>query len=286
MLFPVPAVDNNLVVNFTGSSILVLFILISQAQFLLQSFVVAAYDLGPPVGDCTNREEDSICDPTRAGLCRNHTCQSACARLNMRQCNCPSEDDNYCYLCCGNSASPCLPAHHYKIYKPNGEHWEREACRRCHDLPDGVPCDDKSDRRICLNKRCTANACLNHAEGAYCDSRRRRVCVDGDCRDPCREHSPLLATCECDTLRGRCELCCYDYKSKQCESAYRKYGIANKDGRPIARIGLTCDRKQHHCNTFGRCAAASSFIIQKRSSLTSRLLLNHLLLLALMLFHT
>uniref|UniRef100_A0A5S6QKI6 Uncharacterized protein n=1 Tax=Trichuris muris TaxID=70415 RepID=A0A5S6QKI6_TRIMR len=231
--------------------------------------IVTAYNLGQPQGRCAGLPDLTICDPTQAGLCLNQTCSSACATRQMLHCNCPSEDDNHCYLCCGNSHNPCQPAHVYRVFKPNGERWEREACRRCHDLPDGVPCDDKSDRRICLNKKCTANACLNQPEGAYCDLRKTRLCVDSDCRDPCREHSSMLTTCECDTQKSRCELCCYDFRSKQCESAFRKYGIRNKDGRPVARIGLSCNRKQEQCNMYGRCASSALSPLWPMVALTS-----------------
>uniref|UniRef100_A0A183IB36 Disintegrin domain-containing protein n=1 Tax=Soboliphyme baturini TaxID=241478 RepID=A0A183IB36_9BILA len=188
-------------------------------------------------------------------VCLNRTCASACSLKQMHQCNCPSEDDNYCYLCCGSATQSCQPAHLYGILKPNGETWERDTCRRCRHMPNGMPCDDKSQRRVCVNERCTGNVCRNRSEGRYCDLLNSRLCVDGDCRDPCGDHWSQLVTCECDTLANRCELCCFDFRTKQCESAFRKYGIGNRNGRPIIRIGLSCNRNHHLCNRYGKCAA-------------------------------
>lgn len=47
----------------------------------------------------------------------NCSCVSACTTRGMKQCECDVEEDNYCYLCCGNSHSRCLPAHQYDILR-------------------------------------------------------------------------------------------------------------------------------------------------------------------------
>lgn len=35
----------------------------------------------------------------------------------MQECQCDVEEDNYCYLCCGNSHHQCLSAHHHSILR-------------------------------------------------------------------------------------------------------------------------------------------------------------------------
>ncbi|VDO43882.1 unnamed protein product [Brugia timori] len=45
------------------------------------------------------------------------SCVSVCSTRGMKQCECDVEEDNYCYLCCGNSNSRCMPAHHYNILR-------------------------------------------------------------------------------------------------------------------------------------------------------------------------
>lgn len=44
-------------------------------------------------------------------------CVSACSLRGMQECECDAEEDNYCYLCCGNSEHQCMAAHHHNILR-------------------------------------------------------------------------------------------------------------------------------------------------------------------------
>lgn len=37
--------------------------------------------------------------------------------MGMRECECDAEEDNFCYLCCGNERTQCLPAHQHNILR-------------------------------------------------------------------------------------------------------------------------------------------------------------------------
>lgn len=202
-------------------------------------------------------DSSTICNRPEGGICRNRTCVSSCSIRHLQKCICPLEDDNYCYLCCGDDRHSCLPAHKYQIYQPNGEHWERDTCTRCRNYyHNGLSCDDRDRRRVCYNGKCISTLCQGQDEGTYCDIRKYKICTDGDCRDPCREYKSSLLTCECDVWSDdRCQLCCFDPSTKKCESAFRKYGIKNRDQRAIYRHGLECRRGQL-CNKFGTCSGA------------------------------
>lgn len=215
--------------------------------------------------------DNQICDISRALICRNSTCVSACSTHGMLECKCDSEDDNNCYLCCGNSYSKCLPAHEYNILKANGERWESDACARCRrrgDELEGLPCDDNDPTRLCMQGKCSNSICRTKQEGNFCDRNEKKICVDDVCENPCARFAPHLRVCECpeidpDTLFAsddRCELCCQDHNvrpaSRQCQNAFRKYRIASKDNNPILRVGLSCAGGKK-CNRYGICACAS-----------------------------
>ncbi|KAK6759924.1 hypothetical protein RB195_021469 [Necator americanus] len=119
---------------------------------------------------CT--KEGTICSENNASVCKNGTCISACSLRGMRECQCDAEEDNYCYLCCGNADHQCLPAHHHNILRPNGERWEREACSRCrmHGAElEGLPCDDTDSARLCITGRCSNSVCHTRQPGSFCD---------------------------------------------------------------------------------------------------------------------
>jgi hypothetical protein len=234
----------------------------SQSQHSSSSNSLVAYGASKVMGDCLGREDETLCDPTQGGVCRNQTCISACygsTRYNPRlqPCVCASEDDSFCYLCCGSSHQVCAPAHEYHIYKPNGEYWERQVCSRCRTHPNGLACDERNARRVCHDGRCVSSICHGKPEGSLCTLDLSRLCVDDECRDPCKEHDPLLRMCDCDQYsEDRCELCCHDRRTKRCENAFQKYKLKNKDGRMILRVGLNC-RRGLTCNKYGVCSAKS-----------------------------
>lgn len=136
------------------------------------SFVADSALLVRDSADCKDLHDGDICSMNGARVCRNRTCVSACEARGMRECKCDLEEDNYCYLCCGNDRNVCHPAHVHNILRPNGERWERDACARCrqigHDL-DGLPCDDKDAGRLCLQGKCTNSICHDKQQGAVCD---------------------------------------------------------------------------------------------------------------------
>lgn len=209
---------------------------------------------------CKDSEESTICNRPEGGLCRNKTCVSACAIRSLQKCNCPQEDDNYCYLCCGGAHSSCRPAHEYQIFQPNGEWWERDTCNRCKNSMNGLSCDDRDSRRVCYNGRCVATICNGQLEGSFCDTRREKICTDGQCRNPCKEYRSTFITCDCDVFsEDRCQLCCYDPHTKRCDNAFRKYGIKNKDKRPIYRHGINCKRG-FTCSKIGTCSGATTSV--------------------------
>uniref|UniRef100_A0A915J9G0 Uncharacterized protein n=1 Tax=Romanomermis culicivorax TaxID=13658 RepID=A0A915J9G0_ROMCU len=224
--------------------------------------------------DCRSMEEYAVCDPTQGGVCRNRSCVSVCSTAGpqFRQCSCPNDEDRFCYLCCGSPDRPCRPAQDYSIFKPNGELWERDICSRCRSWPDGLYCDDRDRRRVCANGKCVANVCHDKPEGSYCDLQKLKMCVDGECRDPCREVAPHLLTCECDDFRSddRCQLCCFDPSTKRCENAFARYQIINKNKRPIFRDGLRC-RPGATCNKYGLCGAANLAVRHWTDKLTIEL---------------
>lgn len=37
--------------------------------------------------------------------------------MGMKECECDAEEDNFCYLCCGNDHQQCLPAHQHNILR-------------------------------------------------------------------------------------------------------------------------------------------------------------------------
>lgn len=223
---------------------------------------LVAYGANKVMGDCLGRDDETLCDPTQGGVCKNQTCISACATSTgysprLQPCVCASEDDSFCYLCCGSSNQECAPAHEYKIFKPNGEHWERQVCGRCRHYPNGVSCDERNPKRVCSHGKCVSSVCHGKPEGSLCTLDLSRLCVDDECRDPCKEHDPMLRMCDCDTHpEDRCELCCHHGKTKKCENAYQKYKIKTKDGRMILRVGLSC-RRGLTCNKYGVCAGYS-----------------------------
>ena len=95
---------------------------------------------------------DVVCDPTTGGVCSsNGTCVSSCSFEGLKKCNCPDEDDHFCYLCCGDAKRACRPAHEHGIFQPNGEHWERTNCARCRKKgTDGLSCDDRDNQRVII----------------------------------------------------------------------------------------------------------------------------------------
>ncbi|TKR80923.1 hypothetical protein L596_014895 [Steinernema carpocapsae] len=120
-------------------------------------------------------------------------CASACSMSGMRECQCDTEEDNYCYLCCGNERNACKPAHEHNILRENGERWERETCSRCRmnsvEL-EGLPCDDRDPQRLCLQGKCSNSVCHNKPQGAFCDRKMEKVCVEDVCENPCARYSP------------------------------------------------------------------------------------------------
>ncbi|KAL7070512.1 hypothetical protein ACQ4LE_010447 [Meloidogyne hapla] len=216
--------------------------------------------------------EGSICSTSRAQLCRNNTCVSVCSVREMRECRCDSEEDNYCFLCCGNERNRCLPAHEHGILRDNGERWERDACTRCRmngDEMDGMPCDDQDTQRLCLQGKCSKSVCVDKQQGQYCDKKSEKICVDDVCENPCAKISPYLMICECPAIdpdtgfasEDRCQLCCFDYHQKpstrRCRNAHRNYGIKSAQDRPIWRIGLECAGGKR-CNRYGICSNDAS----------------------------
>ncbi|TKR80922.1 hypothetical protein L596_014895 [Steinernema carpocapsae] len=133
------------------------------------------------------------CPVNSASICVNGTCASACSMSGMRECQCDTEEDNYCYLCCGNERNACKPAHEHNILRENGERWERETCSRCRmnsvEL-EGLPCDDRDPQRLCLQGKCSNSVCHNKPQGAFCDRKMEKVCVEDVCENPCARYSP------------------------------------------------------------------------------------------------
>ncbi len=64
------------------------------------------------VGTCSEtRSDGKVCNFPAGDVCRNGSCVSACSERHLHRCRCAHEDDNYCYLCCGNAHTECQPAH-------------------------------------------------------------------------------------------------------------------------------------------------------------------------------
>lgn len=86
--------------------------------------------------DCEAAKNLTICDMRNGMICVGKKCQSVCslARRDMQPCRCADDDENHCYLCCGAPDVECRPAHEHKIFKPNGEIWERDTCARWADF--------------------------------------------------------------------------------------------------------------------------------------------------------
>uniref|UniRef100_A0AC35UDR3 Disintegrin domain-containing protein n=1 Tax=Rhabditophanes sp. KR3021 TaxID=114890 RepID=A0AC35UDR3_9BILA len=209
-----------------------------------------------------------VCSINKAQVCNNGTCVTACSQQGMSECTCDTEEDNYCYLCCGDSSNRCLPAHDYNILKVNGERWERESCSRCRmqgGEMEGLACDDRDSQRLCLQGKCSKSVCHNKSQGSFCDRKLEKVCVDDSCDNPCAKIAPHLMVCDCPAIdqdtgfasEDRCQLCCYDFNIKpanrRCQNGYRKYGISDSKSRPIWRIGLTCAGGKT-CNRWGVCS--------------------------------
>ncbi|CAJ0583976.1 unnamed protein product, partial [Mesorhabditis spiculigera] len=187
----------------------------------------------------------------------------------MEPCKCDTEEDDYCYLCCGNSHSQCLPAHQHNILRSNGERWEREACSRCRtniiEL-EGLPCDDNDPKRLCMAEKCSNSVCNNKLPGAVCDKKTEKICVEDQCENPCARVASHLMVCDCPAIdqdtgfasEDRCQLCCYDFNLKpinrRCQNAFRKYKIGSSKNRPFYRVGLDCAGGKT-CNRFGVCAS-------------------------------
>ncbi|KJH48747.1 hypothetical protein DICVIV_05141 [Dictyocaulus viviparus] len=201
-------------------------------------------------------------------------CISACSLRGMKECHCDAEEDNYCYLCCGNVDHQCLPAHHHNILRPNGERWEREACSRCrvHGVEmEGLPCDDTDSARLCITGRCSNSVCHTRQPGSFCDRKMEKICVDNMCENPCARFAPHLMVCDCPAIdqdtgfasEDRCQLCCYDFNLKpanrRCQNAYRKYKVTDLFQKPIWRVGLECAGGKT-CNKYGRSAFDNTFI--------------------------
>uniref|UniRef100_A0A915CRV7 Uncharacterized protein n=1 Tax=Ditylenchus dipsaci TaxID=166011 RepID=A0A915CRV7_9BILA len=198
--------------------------------------------------------ENHVCTTNNAHVCRNNTCVSACSLKGMKECVCDSEEENYCYLCCGSSGDRCLPAHEHNILRNNGE--RRDG---------GVSCDDRDPQRLCLQGKCSKSICHDKSQGSYCDRKMEKVCVDDVCENPCSKIAPHLMVCDCPAIDpdtgfasdDRCQLCCYDFNikpsSRRCQSAYRKYQISSSQNRPIWRVGLDCAGGKR-CNRYGVCS--------------------------------
>ncbi|CAO4383373.1 unnamed protein product [Caenorhabditis nigoni] len=220
--------------------------------------------------------EGNICSENAATVCRNNTCVSACSLRGMQECECDAEEDNYCYLCCGNSEHQCMAAHHHNILRPNGERWEREACSRCrmHGAElEGLPCDDTDSARLCIGGRCSNSVCHTKSSGSVCDRKMEKLCVDNTCENPCARYAPHLMVCDCPSIdqdtgfasEDRCQLCCYDFNLKptnrRCQNAYRKYKIMDMFQKPIWRVGLECAGGKV-CNKYGVCSSSHlSFLL-------------------------
>ena len=217
------------------------------------------------VKSCAAPQHDGkVCSLAAGDVCRNGSCVSACAERGLQRCRCADEDDDYCYLCCGSSSTECQPAHRLSVLRPNGEYWERDACRRCRSpVMNGLHCDDTQPDRLCHGQRCSDRVCLGRAAGEYCDKSEEHVCMDGRCQNPCAQGPRKMLVCECpetDQRTGmasddRCQLCCFDFTAKRCQSAFFHFGIKNKDGRPLPRTGLSCRSGTKQCSPYGICAA-------------------------------
>lgn len=203
-------------------------------------------------------------------MCRNGTCVSACSLRGMQPCDCDVEEDNYCYLCCGNAHHQCAPAHQHGILRSNGERWEREACTRCRTNGqelEGLPCDDGDPNRLCLGGKCSNSVCHNKQPGSFCDRKMEKICTEDQCENPCARYAPHLMVCECSSIdpdtgfasEDRCQLCCYDFNLKpanrRCRNAFRNYKVMTSAHRPIWRVGLECAGGKT-CNRFGVCSSS------------------------------
>lgn len=92
--------------------------------------------------DVINKPNDTICDEGRR-FCFNGECtESICELYNLRQCQCTSNEDDMCQLCCQQKNSPCRPAVSFNIKFNEG--------------------------KIYLNR---GHSCNNHT--GYCDARRK-----------------------------------------------------------------------------------------------------------------
>lgn len=104
--------------------------------------------------------------------CFPFSCVSVCSLNGMKECICDTEEDNYCYLCCGSEDARCRPAHEQGILRSNGERWERESCARCRmngAEMEGLACDDRDAQRLCLQGKCSKSVCHDKQQGAFCD---------------------------------------------------------------------------------------------------------------------
>ncbi|KAI6240754.1 hypothetical protein M3Y99_00418800 [Aphelenchoides fujianensis] len=241
-----------------------------SALFLLLLLVDgtrASTDVAALTPECT--KEGEVCSRNNAHVCKNNTCVSVCSLRGMKECVCDTEEDNYCYLCCGNSHNKCRPAHEHGLLRINGERWERESCARCRmngAEMEGLACDDRDPQRLCLQGKCSKSVCHDKHQGAYCDRKLEKICVEDVCENPCARIAPHLMVCDCPTIdpdtgfasEDRCQLCCFDFNvkpsSRRCQSAFRKYQIATPHNRPIWRVGLDCAGGKT-CNRYGICSS-------------------------------
>ncbi|GMT05478.1 hypothetical protein PENTCL1PPCAC_27652, partial [Pristionchus entomophagus] len=214
--------------------------------------------------------DGEVCSESDAKVCRNGTCVSACSLRGMQPCECDAEEDNYCYLCCGNARHQCAPADQHGILRSNGERWEREACTRCRTNGqelEGLPCDDADPNRLCLGGKCSNSVCHAKQPGSFCDRKMEKICTEDQCENPCARFAPHLMVCECAPIdpdtgfasEDRCQLCCYDFNLKptnrRCRNAFRNYKVMTSAHRPIWRVGLECAGGKT-CNRFGVCSSS------------------------------
>ncbi|KAH7713689.1 Protein F15G9.5 [Aphelenchoides avenae] len=194
---------------------------------------------------CVNGE---VCSRNSAQVCRNNTCISACSLRGMKECVCDTEEDNYCYLCCGSDNHRCMPAHQHNILRPNGERWERENCGRCRRNGlemEGLACDDLDPQRLCLQGKCSKSVCHDKQQGEFCDRKLEKICNEDICENPCARYAPHLMVCDCPIIDpdtgfasdDRCQLCCYDFNVVR--ETYHSYVRLNKVhyARPRGTLG-------------------------------------------------
>ncbi len=123
---------------------------------------INALSLPPPILMYRLRAKQKLCS----------SCVSACSIGGMAECTCDVEEDNYCYLCCGNERTRCMPAHEHAILRPNGERWERDSCKRCRQNGaelEGLGCEDTDPARLCIGGKCSNSVCHDKQQGAFCD---------------------------------------------------------------------------------------------------------------------